>query len=118
MKSRSSSSLSHGHVTVGSKDFTESNLLAEIVGQMLEAKNIQVDRVFDLAGNLTHAALTARQIDLYPEYTGTAFAAIHHHQPISDPNAVYDHVNRAYAEKFNLEVSPQLDLDNTFAILV
>ncbi len=34
MKSRASSSLSHGHVTVGSKDFTESNLLAEIVAQM------------------------------------------------------------------------------------
>ncbi len=118
MKSRSSSSLSHGHVTVGSKDFTESNLLAEIVAQMLEAKNIQVDRVFDLAGNLTHAALTAGQIDLYPEYTGTAFAAILHHQPISDPKAVYDQVKREYAEKFNLEVSPQLGFDNTFAILI
>src|SRR6266567_181133 len=118
MKSRSSSSLSHGQVTVGSKDFTESNLLAEIVAQMLEAKNIQVDRDFDLAGNLTHAALTAGQIDLYPEYTGTAFAAILHHQPISDPKAVYDQVKREYAEKFNLEVSPQLGFDNTFAILV
>src|SRR5437870_1814044 len=118
MKSRSSSSLSHGHVTVGSKDFTESNLLAEIVAQMLEAKNVQVDRVFDLAGNLTHAALTAGQIDLYPEYTGTAFAAILHHQPISDPKAVYDQVKREYAEKFNLEVSSQLGFDNTFAILV
>ncbi|OLE96783.1 MAG: hypothetical protein AUG75_16125, partial [Cyanobacteria bacterium 13_1_20CM_4_61_6] len=118
MKSRASSSLSHGHVTVGSKDFTESNLLAEIVAQMLEAKNIQVDRVFDLAGNLTHAALTAGQIDLYPEYTGTAFAAILHHQPISDPKAVYDQVKREYAEKFNLEVSPQLGFDNTFAILI
>src|SRR5437899_1795051 len=118
IKSRSSPSLSHGHVTVGSKDFTESNLLAEIVAQMLEAKNIQVDGVFDLAENLTHAALTAGQIDLYPEYTGTAFAAILHHQPISDPKAVYDQVKREYTEKFNLEVSPQLGFDNTFAILV
>src|SRR5436309_9596184 len=118
MRARSSARLSHGHVTVGSKDFTESVLLAEIVAQMLEGENIQVDRVFDLAGNLTHAALTAGQIDLYPEYTGTAFAAILHHQPISDPKAVYDQVKREYAEKFNLEVSPQLGFDNTFAILV
>src|SRR5437870_10139359 len=118
MKSRSSSSLSHGHVTVGSKDFTESNLLAEIVAQMLEAKNIQVDRVFDLAGNLTHAALTAGQIDLYPEYTGTSFAAILHHQPISDPKAVYDLVKREYAQQFNVEVSRPLGFENTFAILV
>src|SRR5438876_6906882 len=73
---------------------------------------------FRPAGNLTHAALTAGQIDLYPEYTGTAFAAILHHQPIPDPKAVYDQVKREYAEKFNLEVSPQLGFDNTFAILV
>src|SRR6266404_2653130 len=52
---RSSSAPSHGHVTVGSKDFTESVLLAEIVAQMLEAKNIEVDRRFDLGGNLGHS---------------------------------------------------------------
>src|SRR5207253_5279603 len=61
IRSRSNSSLSHGHVTVASKDFTESVLLAEIVAQMLEAKNVQVDRV-ELAGNLSHSALIAGQI--------------------------------------------------------
>lgn len=118
IRTRSSSALSHGHITVGSKDFTESVLLSEIVAQMLEARNIEVDRRFDLAGNLSHSALVAGQIDLYPEYTGTAFAAILHHQPISDPKAVYDQVKREYAEQFNLEVSPPLGFDNTFAILV
>jgi osmoprotectant transport system permease protein len=118
IKARSSSSLSHGHVTVGSKDFTESVLLAEIVAQMLEARNIEVDRRFDLAGNLTHSALIGSQIDLYPEYTGTSFAAILHHEPISDPKAVYDQVKREYAQQFNVEVSPPLGFENTFAILV
>ncbi|HVS20553.1 MAG TPA: glycine betaine ABC transporter substrate-binding protein [Pyrinomonadaceae bacterium] len=118
MRSRSNSSASHGHVTVGSKDFTESILLAEIVAQMLEAKNIQVDRVFDLGGNLAHNAIVAGQIDLYPEYTGTSFAAILHHQPISDPRAVYDQVKREYAQQFNVEVSPPLGFENTYAILV
>src|SRR5207344_3337806 len=65
IKTRSASSLSHGHVTVGSKDFTESILLAEIVAQMLEARNIEVERRFDLAGNLSHSALVSGQIDLY-----------------------------------------------------
>ena len=118
IKTRSSSSLSHGHVAVGSKDFTESVLLSEIVAQMLEARNIEADRRFDLAGNLGHSALLAGQIDLYPEYTGTAFSAILHHQPISDPKAVYDQVKREYAEQFNVEVSPPLGFENTFAILV
>ena len=118
VKTRSNPSLSHGHVAVGSKDFTESVLLAEIVAQMLEAKNIEVERHFDLAGNLSHSALVAGQIDLYPEYTGTSFAAILHHQPISDPKAVYDLVKREYAQQFNVEVSRPLGFDNTFAILV
>ena len=118
MRARSSARLSHGHVTVGSKDFTESVLLAEIVAQMLEGENIEVDRRFDLAGNLSHTALVAGQIDLYPEYTGTAFTAILHHQTISDPKAVYDQVKQEYGSKFNVEISAPLGFENTFAILV
>jgi osmoprotectant transport system permease protein len=116
IKARSTSSRSH--VTVGSKDFTESVLLAEIVAQMLEAKGFEVERRFDLGGNLSHSALIAGQIDLYPEYTGTSYTQILHHPPISDPRAVYDQVKREYADAFNVEVSPPLGFDNTFAILV
>ncbi len=118
MRPRSHSPLSRGHVTVGSKDFTESILLAEIVAQMLEAQNMEVDRRFDLGGNLAHSALVGGQIDLYPEYTGTAFTAILHHQPITDPKAVFDQVRREYSNQFNLWVSDPLGFDNTFAILV
>jgi osmoprotectant transport system permease protein len=109
---------SSAHVTVGSKDFTESILLAEIVAQMLEARNVTVDRKFDLGGNLGHAALVAGDIDLYPEYTGTSFTTILHHQSITDPKAVYDQVKREYPQQFQVEVSPPLGFDNTFAILV
>src|SRR5258706_5252122 len=118
LRARSTGPANRGHVTVGSKDFTESILLAEIVAQMLEAQNIEVDRRFDLGGNLAHSALVGGQIDLYPEYTGTAFTAILHHQPITDPKAVYDQVKREYESQFNLRVSAPLGFDNTFAILV
>ena len=117
LRARSTAPANRGHVTVGSKDFTESILLAEIVAQMLEAQNIEVDRRFDLGGNLAHSALIGGQIDLYPEYTGTAFTAIFHHQPITDPKAVYDQVQSDYSE-LNLFVSEPLGFDNTFAILV
>ncbi|MFN2577631.1 MAG: ABC transporter permease/substrate-binding protein [Pyrinomonadaceae bacterium] len=115
---KSSGSSNRAHVSVGSKDFTESILLAEIVAQMLEAQNVQVDRRFDLGGNLAHGALLGGQIDLYPEYTGTAFTAILHHQPVTDPRAVYDQVTSEYNSQFNLSISPPLGFDNTFAILV
>jgi osmoprotectant transport system permease protein len=118
LRPRSTESGAHGHVTVGSKDFTESILLAEIVAQMLEAQRVDVDRRFDLGGNLAHTALIGGQIDLYPEYTGTAFTAILHHQPVSDRKAVYDQVKSEYDRQFNLWLSDPLGFDNTFAILV
>lgn len=105
-------------VTIGSKDFTESILLAEIVAQMLEARGVSVERRFELGGNLPHDALTNGTLDLYPEYTGTAYTAILHHKPITDPRAVYTQVKQEYAQKFNLDVSPSLGFENTFAILV
>ncbi|HET7288357.1 MAG TPA: glycine betaine ABC transporter substrate-binding protein, partial [Pyrinomonadaceae bacterium] len=105
-------------VTVGSKDFTESALLAEIVAQMLEARGVAVERRLELGGNLPHEALVNGTLDLYPEYTGTSYTAILHHTPIGDPRAVYEQVKQEYASQFKVEVSPPLGFENTFAILV
>jgi len=106
-----------GRLVVGSKDFTESGLLAEIVAQMVEARGVAVERL-ELGGNLPHDALVSGRIDLYPEYTGTAFTAILHHPPITDPRAVYDQVKQEYGARFHVDVSPPLGFENTFAILV
>jgi osmoprotectant transport system permease protein len=105
-------------VVVGSKDFTESALLGEIVAQMLEARGISVERKFELGGNLPHDALLGSKIDIYPEYTGTAYTAILKHAPITDPRAVYEQVKQEYADKFKVAVSEPLGFDNSFAILV
>ena len=107
-----------GKVTIGSKDFTESALLAEIVAQMLEARGVLVERRFELGGNLPHEAMVSGTLDLYPEYTGTSFTAILHHKPIGDPRAVYAQVKQEYADRFKVEVSAPLGFENTFAILV
>jgi glycine betaine/choline ABC-type transport system substrate-binding protein len=105
-------------VVVASKDFTESILLAEIIAQLLETRGVMVERQYELGGNLPHDALVAGRIDLYPEYTGTAYTAILRHPPITDPRAVYEQVKQEYSERFNVEVSPPLGFENTFAILV
>jgi osmoprotectant transport system permease protein len=105
-------------VAIGSKDFTESALLAEIVAQMLEARGVSVERRFELGGNLPHEALVAGTLDLYPEYTGTSFTAILHHAPVTDPRVVYEQVKQEYADRFKIAVSQPLGFENTFAILV
>jgi osmoprotectant transport system permease protein len=105
-------------VVVGSKDFTESALLAEILAQMLEERGVTVERRFELGGNLPHEAMVSGTLDLYPEYTGTSYTAILHHTPITDPRAVYEQVKRDYANNFKVEVSQPLGFENTFAILI
>jgi osmoprotectant transport system permease protein len=107
-----------GRIVVGSKDFTESAILAEVVAQMLEARGVVVERNLELGGNLPHDGLLAGKIDIYPEYTGTAYTAILKHAPVTDPRAVYDQVKQEYADKFKLAVSSPLGFENTFAILV
>jgi len=105
-------------IVVGSKDFTESVILAEILAQMLEKQGVEVVRQFELGGSLAHDGLVSGQIDAYPEYTGTAYTAILKHPPITNPQEVYDTTKAEYAEKFGLSVSPPLGFANDFAILV
>ena len=105
-------------IVVGSKDFTESIILAEILAQMLEKKGILVERKFELAGNLAHDGLLSNIVDVYPEYTGTAYTAILKHPPITDPEAVYDQTKAEYADRFKLRLSPSLGFSNDFAVLI
>lgn len=105
-------------IRIGSKDFTESIILAEILAQTLEQKGVTVERQFELGGNLAHEGLTSNQIDVYPEYTGTAYTAILKNKPITDPQKVYDQTKQQYEEKFDLSISPPLGFANDFAILV
>jgi len=107
-----------GSIRVGSKDFTESLILAEILAQMLEKQGVTVERHFELGGNIPHESLLSDQIDVYPEYTGTAYTAILKHKPLTDPQAVYDETKAEYASQYKLAVSPPLGFANDFAILV
>lgn len=107
-----------GKIVVGSKDFTESVILAEILALTLEKRGVVVERQLELGGNLAHDALLSGRITVYPEYTGTAYTAILKHTPITDPQAVYDQTKTEYLEKFGLVVGPSLGYSNGFAILV
>ena len=106
-------------IAVGSKDFSEQVILGEILAQAIEAETgLDVERRFDLGGNLAHEALIAGEIDIYPEYTGTALLAILRSKPLKDPREVYRVVADEYARSFDLIWSEPLGFNNTFAILV
>jgi osmoprotectant transport system substrate-binding protein len=107
-------------IVIGSKNFSEQALLAEIVAQHLEAHlHRPVDRRFYLAGSyICQQALLSGRIDGYVEYTGTALTAILHDPIQSDPSTVFERVKNEYKQRFGLEVMPSLGFNNTFAIVV
>jgi glycine betaine/choline ABC-type transport system substrate-binding protein len=82
-RARQSATASVHRVVIASKDFTESIILAEIAAQLLESRGVSVERNFELGGNLPHEALLSGKVDLYPEYTGTCYAAILHHRQLA-----------------------------------
>lgn len=107
-------------VVVGSKNFTESDLLAEIVAQQIERRTgLPVERRLHLGGTFVcHQAITTGAIDIYVEYTGTAFTAILKQPPIADPDSVFRFLNAEYPTRFGLHWGAPFGFDNTFAILV
>lgn len=109
-----------GTIVIGSKNFTESLILGEILAQNIEEKtNLKVERKFNLGGTfICHEAVKNRKLDGYVEYSGTAFTAILAQKPISNPQKVYQQVKADYNEKFHLEVMPSLGFENTYAVLI
>jgi glycine betaine/choline ABC-type transport system substrate-binding protein len=107
-------------VIVGSKNFTEQIILAELLAQQIEAHSIlRVDRRLNLGGTLIcQQALLAGQMDLYAEYTGTALTAILGEPSSHDAEAAYRAVHDAYRDRFGFDVGPPLGFNNTFAIVV
>ena len=108
------------HIVVGSKNFTEQLILGEIVAQHIEARLHQpVERKLDLGGTLlAHQALLAKGIDLYPEYTGTAYTNVLKRSGVTDPAVVLEQVRAEYANGFHVDWLDPLGFENSFAMTV
>lgn len=105
-------------VVVGSKNFTESVILGELVAQTLESAQCRVDRRLNMGGSLVcDSAIAHGSLDAYVEYSGTALTAILHQPSTNDRAAVDRIVSTAYAKR-GLHWGPNLGFNNTFAMIV
>lgn len=105
-------------IVVGSKNFTESFILGELIAQQIEAHtNLKVERRFYLAGTyICQQAILAGRIDVYPEYTGTALAAILKQTSTRDKEQDFERVKSEYERRFGLTLAPPLGFNDTFAM--
>jgi osmoprotectant transport system substrate-binding protein len=105
---------------VASKNFTEQLVLGEIIAQQVERRlNIQVERKLNLGGTLlAQQALESGQIDLFPEYTGTALTNVLKLPPSPDPAAVLAKVREEYKKRWNIEWLDPFGFNNSFAMVI
>jgi len=105
-------------VVVGSKNFTESFILGELIAQQIETHtNLNVERRFYLAGTyICQQEILAGRIDIYPEYTGTALTVILKQPTGRDAREVYQRVKTEYEHRFGLTLGPPFGFNNTFAM--
>jgi osmoprotectant transport system substrate-binding protein len=90
-------------IKVGSKDFTEEFIVAELYAQVLENEGFTAERKFNLGCTpVAQAAITKGNIDLYPEYTSTGLLTVLKQKPSADPAQILSTVKSGYEEQFQL----------------
>ncbi len=107
-------------ITIGSKNFTEQQILAELAAQLIEKHtDLAVERRLGLGGTgICHDALLEGELDLYIEYTGTGLVDVLSRPVLTDPDEAYLAVAQGYREQFDLHWLPPIGFNNTYAITV
>lgn len=107
-------------VVIASKNFTESIILAEMMAQMIEKKtSLKVTRKFNLGTtSIVHQALLKEEIDLYPEYTGTAYLTVLKKTFEPEEGGLFEKVKSAYKNKFQLTWLEPFGFSNSQALAI
>lgn len=107
-------------IIVGSKDFTEQEILCHMTAKAIESNtDIAVEKQCNLGGaQVVFSALTSNNIDLYIDYAGTDYTDILKHPPINDTKKVYNTIKKEMADKYNIAVLDQMGFNNTYALAV
>lgn len=111
---------SEREVTVGGKADTESQLLAQMAIQLLEEDGFTVQKESGVQSVLARRALETEEVDLYYEYTGTAYTVYHEQddqEVMTDSEAVYEWVQEADAEEGIIWLD-RLNYNNTYTVMI
>ena len=111
-------------VSVGSKKFTEQILLGEMYAQAFEDEGYDVERNLNLGSEqVMDKSLQDGTIDVYPEYTGTAYVAILKKPPESYPKTekeTYEQVAKFYKNRKDtpMQMLQPAPFENNYGIVM
>lgn len=107
-----------GKIVVGGKSFTEAYLLSEIYADALEDNGYEVERVYDMNTDTISPAIQNGEIDMYPEYTGTALTDVLGLDMETDTDKVYESVSKGYEDKWNITWLNMTTMEDKVAIVM
>lgn len=106
-------------ITIGSKDFSENIVLAEMFSSLLEEGGYKVKKSLNLGGTqVVFAAMESGKVDLYPEYTGTGLTTQLAAEPLFDADEVYEAVKQGFADKWDIRWLEPYKINNTWCLAV
>jgi osmoprotectant transport system permease protein len=107
-------------IVIGSKNFSEQLILGNMLADLIEDKtNLQVERKLNLGGTqVAFSALKNGNIDMYVDYTGTGLVDILKKNPDSNPDRVYQTVQKDFNQQYGIELLKPLGFNNTYALAV
>jgi len=106
-------------LSVGAKNFTEQYIVGSMISQLLEASGFRVSEDFGMSSFAVRTAMTTGQIDLYPDYTGTAWTAyLEQESVVRDPVELYNKVKKMDLEQNGVVWLDMFPFNNTYALAV
>lgn len=110
-------------VVVAGKDFTEQEIIGNMVAELIEKNtDLKVERKLALGGTqVAFGALKSGEVDIYMEYTGTLYADMLGYNPVeskASSKEIYEISKKEIGEKYNLNVGNEIAFNNTYRLAV
>ena len=106
-------------VRIGHKNYTEQRLTGQMLAVLIEAKTDYKTEVTEFGGTmLCFEALKSDEIDVYPEFTGTAYGAILEQTDILGQQETYDYVKKAFEDQYGITWLNEMGWNNTYVLSV
>ena len=106
-------------ITIASKPMTEQYIIAEMLTALIEQEtDLKVTYIAGIGGGTAniHPAMLKGEVDIYPEYTGTALMEVLKQDLINDPEKLYTEVKQSYSDDFNIYWSNLYGFNDTFGL--
>ena len=108
-------------IIIASKPTTEEYILSETLGQLIEDKtgiNVEIKKGIGGGTANIQPAMEKGELDMYPEYTGTAWEYVLKKDEIADKDELYKELRNEYKEKYNFNWTGLYGYNSTYALVI